>query len=66
MSTSDTTLGEFVSRLRQEMYTGSNRCWPCTGLNVGLLTCLSILSSIFITPFFGIVSFLIGLTAIWL
>ena len=26
-----------IAALRDESYTGSNRCWPCTGINVALL-----------------------------
>lgn len=31
------SLGRVFARLRRNAYTGSNRCWPCTVLNVGLL-----------------------------
>lgn len=66
MSASITAVNELLSRVRQETYTGSNRCWPCTGLNVGLLACFSVVGGVLVTPSFGMVVFLVGLTAIWL
>jgi hypothetical protein len=66
MSASDTAVSKFVARFRQETYTGSNRCWLCTGLNIGLLTCLSIIGGILVTLSFGGVVFIVGLIAIWL
>jgi hypothetical protein len=66
MSMPISAVNELLSLVRQETYTGSNRCWPCTGLNVGLLACISVVCGVLATPSFGIVVFLVGLSAIWL
>ena len=66
MSTSDSALDAFVSRVRRDAYTGANRCWPCTVLNVGLLACLTAVTSVLLTPLSGFVAVAVGLAAIWL
>ena len=52
-------------RIRQPEYTGSNRCIPCTVVNLGIALLLSILIGIVSIPV-GILSFLMAVVLIYL
>jgi hypothetical protein len=54
-----------VDRLRQPAYTGPNRCLPCTAVNLVLVTVGAGLLWV-LSPVVGVVSGLVGVTAIWL
>jgi hypothetical protein len=53
-------------RIRAPQYTGPNRCWPCTVLNVGIV----LLGGAVLTTVAGVMAALpavvVGLTAVWL
>lgn len=55
----------FVSGLKQDAYTGENRCLPCTLVNVALALVISIAVAIF-SPTLGIVLFAVSLATIYL
>ncbi|QKY19801.1 hypothetical protein B4589_005185 [Halolamina sp. CBA1230] len=54
-----------VSRLRNPAYTGANRCFPCTGVNLGL-TAVAALAVGTISPPAGALVGVGGLLAVWL
>jgi hypothetical protein len=52
-----------LSRLRRPEYTGENRCWPCTVLNVALVLVGSIVVGV-LSPPIGVLVFLTGLALV--
>lgn len=63
---SETDVGEIVARVRRDAYTGSNRCWPCTVLNVGLLVVVAFAVGVFLSPFASGLVVSVGVCAVWL
>ncbi len=57
------SLSSALSRLRRPEYTGENRCWPCTALNVALVFVGSVLVGL-LSPFLGVFSLLAGLALV--
>lgn len=57
---------ELLARLRQPAYTGANRCWQCTGLNLVLLAAVVTVLAVAGRPFAGVAVAAVGGTAIWL
>ena len=53
-----------LARIRRPEYTGENRCWPCTVLNVGVLGAVSVLIG-FAQPGVGVAVALVGALVIW-
>jgi hypothetical protein len=66
MSGDGATAAAVVERLRREEYTGPNRCWPCTALNLALLAVGAAVLSVFLTPVGGSLALVAGVLAIWL
>jgi hypothetical protein len=52
-----------LSRLRRPEYTGENRCWPCTVLNVALVALGSVAVGL-LSPVLGALSLLCGLVLV--
>jgi hypothetical protein len=54
-----------VGRLRDPVYTGSNRCWPCTAVNLALVAIVAAaLSTLAPVVGFGVAA--LGIVTIWL
>jgi hypothetical protein len=60
------TLRSAVGRLRRDRYTGSNRCWPCTGLNLLILAALAAGAWLTLGAAVGVGTLVVGLAAVWL
>lgn len=60
-----TSVGAVIDAVRQPEYTGSNRCIPCTVVNVVIAAVLAV-TGWFLTPVFGVVIGAVGIAAIWL
>lgn len=58
------TLG--LSRLRRDAYTGPNRCWPCTALNVAILAVAAVAVGWATVALVGVAVAVAGLAAVWL
>lgn len=54
-----------VRRARDPVYTGANRCWPCTVINVSLVT-LGAIAVGAAAPLAGVIVAALGLAAVWL
>ena len=59
------TLGSLVTRLRDPVYTGPNRCWPCSVVNV-VLVALGAVAAGVVAPAAGVAVGALGLAAVWL
>jgi hypothetical protein len=55
-----------VGRLRRDRYTGSNRCWPCTGLNLLILAALAAGAWSTLGTAAAVGVLVVGLAAVWL
>lgn len=54
-----------VARLRDPVYTGPNRCWPCSVANV-VLVALGAMAAGAVAPAAGVAVAALGLAAVWL
>ena len=55
----------FVDRFKKPEYIGENRCTPCTIVNVVVAVVGSGIVSFFLTPFVGVLAFVVSLAAIY-
>ncbi len=55
----------FIDRLRRPEYTGANRCWPCTAVNLAIVVLLAGAAGLLFTPLAPLV-LLVGGGAIYL
>lgn len=62
----ENAVGAVVGRVRQDAYTGENRCWPCTVLNLGLLGIAGAIVSVTVSAEASVAVLLVGVAAIWL
>ncbi|MDR9381488.1 MAG: hypothetical protein RI560_07435, partial [Natronomonas sp.] len=58
------TLG--LSTLRRDAYTGPNRCWPCTALNVAILAVTAVVVGWATVALVGVAVAVAGFAAVWL
>lgn len=65
MVTKSESPASVVSGLKQDAYTGENRCQPCTIVNVALALVISIAVA-FLSPTLGVVLFAVSLATIYL
>lgn len=63
---SEPNVSGILGRVRRESYTGSNRCWPCTVLNAGLVVVVTSTVGILLSPLVGGLTFLAGVATVWL
>jgi len=66
MCAADSGVTRAVSRLRRDAYTGVDRCWPCTLLNIGLLVIAATVLGRAFGAVVGGAVVLVGVAAIWL
>lgn len=59
-------MASIVARVRQEAYTGSNRCWPCTALNTALVVFVAVTLGVILSPIAAGVAFIAGVATVWL
>lgn len=52
--------------LRRPEYTGENRCWPCTGVNVAIVAVLGLVVAVLAGPAVALPVLSVGLAAVWL
>ncbi|AUV82275.1 hypothetical protein C2R22_12000 [Salinigranum rubrum] len=56
-------MSRVFASIRRPEYTGKNRCWPCTALNVALVFVGSVLVGL-LSPFLGVLGLLSGLALV--
>lgn len=56
---------ELLHRLKAPAYTGPNRCWPCTAVNIGIVAVASAVAGV-VVPATAVVVAVVGLTLVWL
>jgi hypothetical protein len=54
-----------LDRVRDPVYTGSNRCWPCTGVNLVLVGLGAVALGV-VAPVAGVAVAVLGVVSIWL
>lgn len=59
-------VSSFVSRVRRPEHTGSNRCWPCTVVNVALVGVGSAALAALASPVVGAAAAVLGAALVWL
>lgn len=62
----DASSGAIVDWIRRPEYTGENRCFPCTVVNVALSVALGAAVGVAVAPAAGAVATALGLGAVWL
>jgi hypothetical protein len=55
-----------VDRFRDPVYTGANRCWPCTAVNLGLVALGGVAAAAALAPAAGLGVVGVGVLAVWL
>jgi hypothetical protein len=58
-------LSSLVTRLRDPVYTGPNRCWPCSVANVALVALVAVAAGV-VAPAAGVAVGMVGVAAVWL
>ena len=58
-------LSSLVTRFRDPVYTGPNRCWPCSVVNVAFVALGAVAAGV-VAPAAGVAVGVIGLAAVWL
>lgn len=63
---SEPSAGTVLDRVRRDAYTGENRCWPCTGVNLAILSAVAVAVGVLVSPPVAATVALVGAAAVWL